>query len=878
MGQPVYRGIGGFVYREHRLHRHALLMAGTRVELRAKLMLACFLIGFTVTNRTSYCQTMGAAGGASHTAAPSAESGQVQPGTTSSGSADSSEDYDNSLGVSLLKHLAQDQEGLWTAPARITVQDSVWLVPLGGITAGLIATDRDTSLHISNSLHTQNRYTSFSNYGIAALAGGTGALYLWGHFTDNDHAREAGLLAGEAAVDSLAIAEAVKYATGRNRPFQGTHNGEFWSGGDSFPSEHAAAAWSVASVLSHEYPGPLPKLLAYGAAAAITAARVESKQHFASDVLVGSAIGWLTGEFVYNTHHDPELGGGEWSSASEMLLGDHPYHPKDMGSPYVPLDSWVYPALDRLEAFGDVPEGFLGQRPWTRMECARLISDAGDEIAENPASLSEASRILADLDDEFARELNLLGGGTNRNARIESVYARVTGISGRPLSDGAKYDYGQTIVNDYGRPYEEGTNAIAGASGWATAGPLVGYVRAEYQYAPSGPALPLLAREVIAGVQAVLPAIPPGSPTPAIGQADLLDGYVGMQFEDWAITFGKQEQWWGPDKSGPMLFSSNAAPIEMLQINRVTPFTLPSVFRYFGPVRIQFFLGRLTGQNWVNSALTGITGSWTQSLDDQPFIDGGKISLKPTPNFEMGMGVTTILGGTGVPMTLHKFGQSILPIASNALPGTPSDPGDRRGGFDFTYRFPKLRNWLTLYGDAFTDDEISPWRNWNKAAVISGIYMPRLPKFPKLDFRAEGIYTDPPAIQPSLQHGFFYINDRFLSGYTNGGNLIGSWIGREGQGASAWTTYWFTPKDNLQFNFRHEKVSEQLIPHGGTITDAGASTSFWWHSTLSVTASVQYERWDFPVISQTRQTDLTTSIGLTFWPWSGHGMADKPNN
>ena len=54
------------------------------------------------------------------------------------------------------------------------------------MTAGLIATDRDTSLHISNSLHTQNRYVSFSNYGIAAFAGGTAALYLWGHFTDSD--------------------------------------------------------------------------------------------------------------------------------------------------------------------------------------------------------------------------------------------------------------------------------------------------------------------------------------------------------------------------------------------------------------------------------------------------------------------------------------------------------------------------------------------------------------------------------------------------------------------------------------------------------------------------------------------------------------------
>lgn len=841
-----------------------------------KLVLACLLISFTVTARTSECQTVEAGGGSSQAASDGkGSSRQVQPGTDVSDSTDSAEDYDNSLGVSLLKHIAQDQAGLWTAPARIRVQDSVWLVPLGGITAGLIATDRDTSRHISNSLQTQNRYVSFSNYGIAALAGGTGALYLWGHFTDNDHAREAGLLAGEAAVDSLAITEVVKYATGRNRPFQGDRNGEFWSGGDSFPSEHAAAAWSVASVLSHEYPGPLPKLLAYGAAAAISAARVEGKQHFTSDVLVGSAIGWLTGEFVYNKRHDPELGGGEWSSASEMLLGDHPYHRKDMGSPYVPLDSWIYPALDRLEAFGYLPEGFSGQRPWTRMECARLVSDAADEITADSASPAEAGRVLEVLNDEFARELNLLGGGTNRSAEVESVYARVTGISGQPVSDGAKYDFGQTIVNDYGRPYEEGANVIAGGSGWATAGPLVGYVRAEYQYAPSASALPLSARQVIQQVQLLpvvvtgqpVPPVPPASSIPSIGQADLLDGYVGMQFENWAITFGKQELWWGPDQSGPMLFSNNSAPIEMFQINRVSPFTLPGFLHYAGPVRVQFFLGRLTGQNWVNSVLTGLTGSWTQPLGNQPFIDGGKISIKPTPNFEMGMGVTTILGGPGVAVTPHKILQAFYSF-SDTGPGSAGDPGSRRGGFDFTYRIPKLRNWLTLYGDAFTNDEISPWRNWNKAAVISGIYMPRIPKIPKLDFRAEGIYSDPPAIQPALQHGFFYFNDRFVDGYTNNRNLIGSWIGRQGQGANAWATYWFTPKDNLQFTFRHEKVSKGFIPSGGTITNGGARASFWLGSTWSVSASLQYETWDFPVISTTRQTDVASTIELTFWPGS----------
>ena len=787
-----------------------------------------------------------------------------------------SPDYNNSLGPHLFKSIAEDQKAIWTSPARLRAEDAIWLVPLAGLTAGFIATDTEVSKHLSNSKSEIKYSNDFSNYGVGSLAAVGGGLYLWGHFTHDDHKRETGLLAGEAAIDALAVTYATKYTFGRERPLEDDYRGRFWQGGDSFPSEHSSAAWSIASVIAHEYPGPLTTFLAYGAASAISASRVTAKQHFASDALIGDAIGWFVGEEVYRRHHDPELGGGEWTKPAEALLGDHPYEPKNMGSPYVPLDSWIYPALDRLEALGYVPEGFLGQRPWTRMECSRLISDASDKITADPESIAEASRILRELNDEFDSELKLLGGGTNQTARLESVYSRVTEISGQPLGGQAAYDFGQTIVNDDGRPYEQGANVISGASGWATDGPLVGYARAEYQYAPSAPALPLAARMVMQQVQLLpevqlgqpLPPVPAGNPIPSVTQFDLLDGYVGMQFANWAITFGKQEQWWGPDQSGPMLFSTNAAPIEMFEINRVTPLTLPSILRYAGPVRMQFFLGRLTGQNWVNSITTGLSGSWTQPLSDQPAIDGLKISLKPTPNLEIGMGVTVILAGSGVALTPHKILQAAYSF-SDTGPGSPGDPGSRHGGFDFTYRIPKLRDWLTLYGDGYTNDEISPWvKLWTKAAVVSGIYMPRIPKVPKLDFRAEGLYTDAPAIQPELQHGFFYFNDRFVSGYANGGNLIGSWVGRQGQGADAWATYWFTPKDNLQFNFRHEKVSKQLLPQGGTITDAGAKASVWWRSTFSFSASVQYETWDIPVISPTRQTDISTSLAVTFWPSS----------
>src|SRR5207248_5758509 len=88
------------------------------------------------------------------------------------------------------------------------------------------------------------------------------------------------------------------------------------------------------------------------------------------------------------------------------------------------------------------------------------------------------------LTQEFASELN----DVSRQAAIESVYTRVTGISGRPLTDG--YHFGQTIINDFGRPFQQGFNNVTGASAYVTAGPFSAYVRGEYQYAPSGPALP----------------------------------------------------------------------------------------------------------------------------------------------------------------------------------------------------------------------------------------------------------------------------------------------------------------------------------------------------------------------------------------------------
>ncbi|MGC2447173.1 MAG: phosphatase PAP2 family protein, partial [Candidatus Sulfotelmatobacter sp.] len=272
-----------------------------------------------------------------------------------------------------LEDLLEDQRQIWTSPFRAHPSDAVWLTPLGGLAAGLFVTDRQYSESLSQDPSTLRRYKNVSNAGIASLIGGAAGLYVFSYPTHNEHWRETGFLAGEAALNSLLTTEALKYSFGRERPYQNSGSGHFFQGGTSFPSEHAAAAWSIAGVIAHEYPGTFPSLLAYGAASAVSFARVRAREHFPSDVLIGSAIGFLVAQNVYRWRHDPEIGGGPWQPAGELFLDEKSHQPAYMGSPYVPLDSWVYPAMERLAALGLLRSDVIGMRPWTRLECARLL-------------------------------------------------------------------------------------------------------------------------------------------------------------------------------------------------------------------------------------------------------------------------------------------------------------------------------------------------------------------------------------------------------------------------------------------------------------------------------------------------------------------------
>ena len=773
------------------------------------------------------------------------------------------------------KDFLGDQKQIWTSPVRLRFADADWLVPSAGFAAGLFSTDRDFSTHLSHDPHTLSRNKTYSDAGVAALIGGAASMWLLSYPSHREHWRETGFLSGEAAIDSLVAVEALKYTLRRERPFQGDGSGPFFSGGTSFPSEHAAAAWAVAGVIAHEYPGPIPKILAYGLASFVSYSRIRARQHFNSDVFIGGMMGQMIAQDVYSRHHDPELGGGEWQSLRAIARAWESGGPQNLGTPYVSLDSWIYPALYRLAGLGLIDSAFAGMRPWTRRECMRQLSEAEEKGADEAGSNSEASKLIEALEREFHSEAEALGDGTDgAGFRLESLYSRTEHISGAPLTDG--YTFAQTQYNDFGRPYGEGWSTVNGFSAYATKGPWVAYVRGEEDTAPSIPAYSLATREIVQQVDRY-PELPLGTPQPAVSDFRLLDAYVGLMISNYEVSFGKQSLWWGPSEGGPLDFTDNIQPINMFRVNRTTPLKLPSIFGWLGPMRMEFFLGQLDGQVFV-LAPSGIVGQFGQTLSPQPFIHGQRISFKPTRNLEFGFYRTTIYGGPGYPLTLHTLARSLF-STTNENAGGPNKPGNRTSAMDFSYRLPHLRDWVTFYAESYTDDQFSPIAYMDRSAQHAGLYFSHFPLLPKLDLRVEGMYTDVPPGGGPISPGNFYFNSTWRSGYTNDGNIIGSWVGRGGQGAQAWTNYWFSARSRVQINFRHQKVSQVFVPSGGTVTDVGVRGDYTLHSNLSFSASVQYERWLFPVIQPNPERNVSATIEIQYQPQKlfRHSVEDFSN-
>ncbi len=215
-----------------------------------------------------------------------------------------------SLERRFLKNVLKDQYAIWTSPLHLRSKDARLLVPLGAASAALIATDKRIAGALDNNETRLRLSRDISRFGSGYAVGGTAAaFYLIGKTTKNKRAAETGILVAEALIDTTIVTQTLKFATQRPRPLSKDGNGRFFTGGNSFPSGHSSSIWSLAAVIDGEYGKKrlLIRFGVYGLATAVSVSRYTGRNHFLSDILVGGAIGWGIGHFVYLKHHDTSL-------------------------------------------------------------------------------------------------------------------------------------------------------------------------------------------------------------------------------------------------------------------------------------------------------------------------------------------------------------------------------------------------------------------------------------------------------------------------------------------------------------------------------------------------------------------------------------------
>lgn len=177
--------------------------------------------------------------------------------------------------------------------------------------------DRFARDHAASSWLRQGR-----RFGNALPVVALGAAAVLAYDDSRPRAASAGVAALEAGGAAVLVSEALKYAVGRARPLEGLGNRDFSAfssrhGNASFPSRHAMVMWAAATPFAIEY--DMPWL--YGLAAVTNAARVASREHWVSDTVAGSVIGYWLGRVAWEAGRESARSKGPRLAIGPNMVG-----------------------------------------------------------------------------------------------------------------------------------------------------------------------------------------------------------------------------------------------------------------------------------------------------------------------------------------------------------------------------------------------------------------------------------------------------------------------------------------------------------------------------------------------------------------------------
>ncbi|MCE9626262.1 MAG: capsule assembly Wzi family protein [Deltaproteobacteria bacterium] len=524
----------------------------------------------------------------------------------------------------------------------------------------------------------------------------------------------------------------------------------------------------------------------------------------------------------------------------------------------------VYRDIDKLVAHGLVDKIIVGQRPYSRIEVARIVKEAmvhlprlQDALNDSNTPVERKEKLQARLDylapiferlkRQYREELVQLGALVGEKSwysfhPIEKVEAEAV-IADSP-AEALPVSNGLGEINAVINPlldYKQGRHLIDGGN---LALETTTWLRATNYFAMQ-----------------VKPRFQLGigrNGTPDANRVDILNLYGKFWVKNFEVEVGRDNLFWGQGAFAGQMFSANPRGFDMIKISNDSPSFLPWVFKYLGANKISFFYADLgPEQNFPHSYLVGY-----------------KWSLQPLSFFEIGVGLATQSGGDGSPPA--SFGgrvRDVLPF-DQATGATQVQIGNHIGELDFRFRIPPARH-LEIYVEGNFDDNHSPFKNAHQAFIddagwVAGFYLPRLTDSGNVDLRMEFHFT-------GLR---FYEHAQFTSGWTLNRFIMGDNLGPNALGLYGMVNWDIDTRNLLGFDVAFESRSSDqwtvLDPEGEFIfqkvSDGPEERRFrggaeWLHRMdglpLQLRARLAYERvQNFNFISDNDRNNFLGEVGV----------------
>ncbi|MGE4578582.1 MAG: capsule assembly Wzi family protein [Desulfuromonadales bacterium] len=465
-------------------------------------------------------------------------------------------------------------------------------------------------------------------------------------------------------------------------------------------------------------------------------------------------------------------------------------------SSLIPLNSWIYPALDKLAGLGLIESSLQGTRPYTRYEAARQVDEASLAAAERstPAVVPE---LLNRLESELSEAIAEVRGDASPSGtfkplrRLELAYRNRNGDGNSyPRTNARQFSLN---TNNDGIDYATGSNGELRLAGDARLG---SFLQFEWQ--------PVVVVDK--------------------DESDLhwVNTRIAAQLGVVEISAGRQSLWWGQGRHGSLILTNNAQPLDMLRLTNPIPLQLPWILEYLGPFRFDVFWSRLEKDRVV----------------PEPYFAGARLNFKPLTWLELGVFRTSMFGGDGRPtIDLTEF---ITVLGGDNKFSRGEDNGNSIAGFDWRLKMPFLAQ-TELYGEWGGEDQHDRWPTKN--ALLAGLYFPRLDADGRLALRLE--YADLNYKGNGLGSGpVWYRHGTYQSGYAYEQKILGHHVGGDSRDYLAQLDWYASPSLQLAFSLDYEERETSRLS-GAAIEKhlQPGLAARWQHSaTSALTADFFYDR------------------------------------